>query len=95
MHLVIFQPKNIQCHFYERKQMIIYIWVVKALWFPPALAIYLMIYWLNRTGNLLPKDIKKILSKGDQCNLFITSVETETYLENTAAELNLYGQDKD
>lgn len=54
-----------------------------------------MIYWLNTTGNSLPKDIKKILSKGDQCNLFITSVEIESYLESMAIELNLYGQDKD
>lgn len=95
MHLVIFQPKNIQCDFYERKQMIIYIRVAEALLYPPALAIYLMIYGLNRTGNSLPKDIKKILSKEDQCNLFITSVEIESYLENMTIELNLYRQDKD
>lgn len=59
------------------------------------IAVYLMIYWLNRTDNSLPKDMKKRLSEEDQCNLFITSVETETYLENMAVELNLYGQDKD
>lgn len=79
----------------KRKQMIIYIPVAKALWYPSAIAIYLMIYWLNRTDNLLPKDIKKRLSKEDQRNLLITSVKTETYLENMAVELNLYGQDKD
>lgn len=71
--------------------MIIYIPVVKALWNPPATAVYQMIYWLNRIDNLFHKDIKKRLSKEDQCNLFITRVQTETYLENMALELNLYG----
>lgn len=75
--------------------MIIYIPVAKALCYPSAVAIYLMICWLNRIDNSLPKDIKKRLSKEDQCNLFITTVERETYLENMAVELNLYGQDKD
>lgn len=50
---------------------------------------------MKQTDNSLPKDIKKRSSKEDQCNLFITRVETETYLENMAVELNLYGQDKD
>lgn len=90
-----FNWKTFNAIFMKTRQMIIYKPVAKPLWYPSAITVYLMIYWLIRTDNSLPKDIKKSLSREDQCNLFVTSVETETYLENTAVELNLYGQDKD
>lgn len=71
----------------KRKQMIIYIPLAKALWYPSAIAMYLMIYWLNKTDNSLPKDIKKRLSKEDQCGMFITSVETERDLEKYGSKV--------
>lgn len=95
MHLVIFQLKNIQWHLYEKKTNNRLHTSCKS-----TLISFSYCYLPNdlltkQTDNSLPKDIKKRSSKEDQCNLFITRVETETYLENMAVELNLYGQDKD
>lgn len=43
-----FNWKTFNAIFMKRKQIIVYIPVAKALWYPSAIAIYLMIYWRNR-----------------------------------------------